>query len=210
VKIALSGSASTGKTTLANAISEKLNILAIPEFAREVAKDMKVKNLREMTPLQSFEFQTRVFERKKKLEEQTETFIADRSTADNLAYYLRWACRDIEDGRNKAYVDWCINHLKTYDLVVLLPWNAIPLEDDGFRSAKVYYQYEIHCLTRGILVDNNIKHYIMTETDPDERVLILENLFTNNICPACGKDRGPRPVPATPPACAICGAALPK
>lgn len=211
MKIALSGSASTGKTTLANALSEKLNILVIPEFAREVAQEMKVNNIREMTPSEKLEFQIRILEKKEALESQTDTFIADRATSDNLAYYLRWVSRDIEDNRNKAYVDRCIKMMKTYDLIVLLPWMSIPLEDDGFRSAKIYYQYEIHCLIRGVLIDNNIKHYVMPKSELDARILIMENLFSNRICPVCGKTWDlDRPVPATPPACKLCGSALPK
>lgn len=174
MKIALSGSGSTGKSTLAKTASKEFNIPLIPEFAREVAQDMNIQNIRTMNTNQSYTFQTNILDRKFAEEEKYETFISDRSTADNAAYYFRWCCRDIDDKKNKIYIERCFKHLKTYDKIILLPWNSIPLHDDGFRSTKLYYQYEIHCLILGILNDQRIDYEIMQEISINSRLQKLK------------------------------------
>lgn len=177
MKIALSGSGGTGKTTLANSVSKRLGIPAIPEFAREVAAEMGIPEIRQMTSEQSYEFQNRILQRKIDEEAKHETFIADRSTADNIAYYLRWCARDNDDSKNAEYVSKCIGHLDTYDLVMILPWQGIPLEDDGFRSARLYYQYGIHCLIVGILKDNGVDYQTMPFSSMEDRINYLGDLL---------------------------------
>lgn len=177
MKIALSGSGSTGKSTLSKIISEKYNIPMIPEFAREVAEEMKLENIRKLTPDLSFTFQKNILNRKISEEKKYETFIADRSTADVAAYYFRWCCRDMDEDRNKQYIENCFKNLKTYDKIILLPWNSIPVEADGFRSAKLYYQYEMHCLVLGILNDQKIDYEIMVEKSLEDRIKYLDKYF---------------------------------
>lgn len=179
MKIALSGSGSTGKTTLAEEMGRRLNIPVIGEYARETAEEMGIENIRGMNPDQAYEFQMRILDRKLAEEDKHDTFIADRSVADNIAYYLRWCSRDIDDDRNKIYVDRCIERLHHYDHIVVLPPWVIPLEADGFRSAKIYYQYEIHCSILGILSDNKIGWVTMSDPELESRVTILRALFAD-------------------------------
>ena len=113
MKIAISGTDSTGKTSLAEAVSTKYNISIIPECAREIADEMGINNLRTMPAELAYKFQTRVLDEKIRLELGLEKFIADRSTVDNAAYYLRWCSREIDDERNKIYISRCIKQLKT-------------------------------------------------------------------------------------------------
>jgi len=177
MKVALSGAGGTGKTFLSEIISKRFNIPMIPEFARETAEEMGIKNLREMSPKEAYDFQSRILERKIAEENKHDSFIADRSTADNLAYYLRWCSRNIDDSENMVYVEMCINRLKMYDVVIVLPWQKIPLENDGFRSMKIYYQYEIHCLVMGILKDHSISTAIMNHTNMEERIKFMGRYF---------------------------------
>lgn len=170
MKIALSGSGGTGKSTLAQSVSEKFNIPLIPEFAREVADEMGIKEIRKMPPERAYEFQVRILERKIAEENKYPTFIADRCMADVLAYYLRWCVRDFGDGENKSYVDKCVHQLKKYDKIIILPWEAIPLEDDGFRSFRKYYQYSILCMVKGILSDIGVPFEIMQEVSLEDRI----------------------------------------
>jgi nicotinamide riboside kinase len=176
MRIALSGSGGTGKSTLAGEISKRYGIPLIPEYAREVALEMKIENIRKMSPDMSFEYQCQILERKISEEDKHETFIADRSTVDTMAYYLRWCSREIDDTKNKAYVDRCVERLKTYDQIIVLP-PIIPLEADGFRSAKVYYQQEIHYLIVGILVAKGVKWSTLSEVDMEKRVTYVRSLY---------------------------------
>lgn len=177
MKIALAGSGSTGKSTLAEAASKQFDIPYIPEYAREVAQEMGIGNIRELTPETTYDFQINILDKKITEEDRHETFIADRSSADNAAYYFRWCCRDVPDEKNKTYIERCFERLKEYDKIIVLPWNGIPLQDDGFRSKKLYYQYEIHCLILGILADQKIDYEILEEKTLEGRLKYLEKYF---------------------------------
>jgi len=177
MKIALSGCGGTGKSTLANEVGRRLNIPVIQEYAREIAAEMGIDNLRSMSPERTYEFQIKILERKTIEESKHHTFISDRSTADNIAYYLRWCSRDVSDERNAAYINRCIEAMKSYDRIIVLPWNSIPLENDGFRSSKLYYQYGIHCLILGILQETGITYEILKEPDMEKRVQYIVGLY---------------------------------
>ena len=177
MKIALSGSGSTGKTTLATEVSKKYGVTMIPEFAREVADEMGIVKIRDMNSDQAFEFQSRILSKKMELEDSNENFIADRSTADNIAYYLRWCCRDLSDDQNEEYVNRCLSQLRKYDEIFLLPWQSLEIVDDGFRSIKAYYQYEIHCTIIGILRDNDIPYTVIGYNDLRSRVELIGTYF---------------------------------
>jgi nicotinamide riboside kinase len=176
-KIAISGTEGVGKTLLADEVGKRYGVPVIPEFARETAADMGIKNLRELTPQKTLMFQTNLLERKIREESRHQIFIADRSTADNMAYYLRWCSRDIHDAFNSSYVRICRDRLANYDHVVVLPWGGIPLEPDGFRTSKLYYQYEIHCLILGILQDYDVPHTVLKEKDLEKRIQYFDRFF---------------------------------
>lgn len=177
MKIALSGSGSTGKTTLAYEFGKRFGVPVIPEYARETAQEMGIVEIRNMSPDQSYDFQRRILDRKINEELKYNSFIADRCTADNIAYYLRWCCRDIDDERNQEYIELCREHLETYDKIVFLPWKSISLENDGFRSSKIYYQFEIHCLIFGILNQYHAPFMIYSDSDLEDRINLLKSIF---------------------------------
>lgn len=170
MKLALVGSASTGKTTLVTAINERLGIKAIPEFAREIIAEMGKSSPKDLTPDESYYFENEILRRKIKMERRYEDFIADRSTADNAVYYLKFCSRYFDDKHNAKYVQKAANHLKIYDKIIVLPWNVIPYEEDGFRSDHRYYQYEMHCCLLGFLHDNNVKYEVMKQVKLKDRV----------------------------------------
>lgn len=180
MKIALSGCSGAGKTTLATGISTTYNIPLIPEFARETLQEMGLKSLRNLDSSTSFLFQTKILEKKIEEESKHKSYISDRSYADNLAYYLRWCCREMEEMKNKNYYDKCIENLKKYDLVIVLPWMGIPYKKDGIRSTNIYYTYEMYTMTLGILCDQNINYEFINETSITERIQYFKKYYENN------------------------------
>ena len=80
---------------------------------------------------------------KMKEEQSLVSFISDRTTIDNACYALYWL------GQRKEYSDWyqgyynkAIKHFSnTYDIVFILPWGEIKLENDGIRSSNKWYQF---------------------------------------------------------------------
>lgn len=177
MKITISGTEGTGKTTLVKAVSERYKIPMISEYAREIAKEMNILNLRQMSLEETYKFQNEVLKRKIEEESKHNSFIADRSTIDNLAYYLRWCGRDIRDELTQEYMNKCVKQLKLYDKVFVLPWNSVPHEVDGFRTTKLFYKYEMHCLIIGLLQENEIDFKFLNFTKFEDRVEYLGSYY---------------------------------
>ncbi len=151
--IALSGSAGTGKTTLTELLAKKLGYSVVGEGVREyLAENFKGKDLRSMTPEESFTMQLYLLENKVNVWEKEKQFVADRCTADNMAYCLRWVGRE-KDQQQKVfdYIQKCKHNLKNYDIIFIAPYNRIPLIEDNLRSTIPIYQLEIQYLIEGIL-----------------------------------------------------------
>lgn len=170
MRIGLSGTEGTGKTFLAEKVSQRFNIPLIPEFVRDVTESLGISTPRDLPVDVMYSIQSRVLEKKLEEEDKHPTFIADRTTADNLAYYLRWCCDGTGQTFDEAYVSTCLKNLKTYDKIFLMPWDSIPAEKDGFRSTNKYYRYEIHCLILGIFTDQDIPYETLMETDLEKRI----------------------------------------
>jgi nicotinamide riboside kinase len=170
-RVALSGCGGSGKSTLATELSKELGWDRIEEGVRDYLKDNNIESLRGMTPERTMAMQIEMLQRKVEKESTTENFIADRSTADNVAYALRWCAWDLPESAMKEYIGTAYHHAyNTYDLIIHLPWGIIPLQNDGVRSNKLMYQYEIDALIRGILMKWELPHYICTSVTLDDRV----------------------------------------
>lgn len=173
MKVALTGTESTGKTTLSKLISETYNIEHIDECARDTMKELNITKLRDTNPEILYKFQLKILNKKLLLEAECKDFIADRTTIDVLAYYLKWVNYYKEENINKMYINLCLSNMSIYDKIYLLPWNAIPTVDDDVRCTKDSYRYEIHCLIRGLMDDNNIKYEVLNEKNLIKRASIV-------------------------------------
>lgn len=170
-RIALSGSGGTGKSTLAQALVDKLGWARSTEGVREYLSENNIGALRELTPQSTMKMQWEILNKKIDTEKHLGQFVADRSTVDSVAYALRWCAWDIPDDEMTGYVRAAFTHAYNYyDMVILLPWGAIELEDDGVRSAKGYYQYGIDATIRGLLSKWQVPHYVLRTIDLSNRV----------------------------------------
>ena len=176
MKLAISGSAGTGKTTLAQNIAKQTGWTYIPEFAREACEKLKVKTPREIPDARKLEFQKIILDMKIEAETKAIDFVADRSTIDVLAYYLWWNARN--KNCDNDYINTCTKQALNYDMTYFLEWGAFPLVDDGFRSVNEYYQRSIHYLIKGILVDRGIKHFCIDVGTLAQRELVAIALAT--------------------------------
>jgi nicotinamide riboside kinase len=140
LRIALIGNASTGKTTLANELSRRLNLPLVSEFAREIVREWRdsgvIQDFSTVAPAVLADLQDEIVRRKEELELRLPSFVADRTTADALVIWLVRLAGRIDEGRFERFAAHCRRGIGRYDRLYLLPTDAIPFEPDEIRQAR--------------------------------------------------------------------------
>lgn len=159
-RIAIVGSFSTGKTTLAEAGAERLGLSLLPEAAREVAA-MGFKLDKDATP----ETETLIFLKQYYNEMIHPDFIGDRSLVDVMTY-AGWVLDNQPRRKETALWDQCLaiakHHLRSqYTHVFYLPIE-FPIVPDGLRPLDPDFQKEIDERMLKILADNSIEYATLT------------------------------------------------
>lgn len=135
MKIAFTGTSSTGKTTTALRLEHSgilsglgLRLLRPPDTRRSLKKTVSA-----LSDTEKLAFQTQRFCEKSSQEDSEDNFLVERSFVDLLAYrYL------ITPNPSKEEIDQHINLAKKYLLHFFFPYGVIPYEADGFRPDKEY------------------------------------------------------------------------
>jgi nicotinamide riboside kinase len=146
MRIAFSGSGGTGKTRLLTEINKELELPVIGEGIREWLEEHGFDDFKDMEMKDVVQMQEDTLKRKTDIESTLGSFMSDRTTVDNLSYALRWIGSVDGTGTYESwmaqYLMLAMNHAEAnYDLIFLLPWGELELEDDGTRSTKTWYQY---------------------------------------------------------------------
>lgn len=147
MRIAISGTANTGKTTLLK------NFLAVwPKYTtpEKTYRDIIVEKNLSHSSKTSTETQWAVLDFMVDQLQKTskkDTVIFDRCPLDNLAYTL-WAHSKSIEGFDKEFVDKCIKIVKEsmrhIDIIFLLNYDkSIPIEDDGMRDTDTTHIVEV-------------------------------------------------------------------
>lgn len=125
MKLAISGSAGTGKSTLAQNLARNLNIPYIPEHYEPLFdRPGKFNN---STPKVLAEAFNEVLDIKLAEQSKHASFVADRCPIDLLNL---WLCRELHclPAETEMFYNRCRNSLDSYDLFILPPWGVIPLQ----------------------------------------------------------------------------------
>ena len=159
-RVAIIGSFSTGKTTLAEVAAGKLGLPLLPEVAREVVA-LGFKLDKDAT----VETETLIFMRQYYNEMVHSEFIGDRSLIDVMAY-AGWVLDNQERRKEFALWDTCIDiaqhHLRSqYTHVFYLPieFGIVP---DGLRPMDPEFQADIDRRLLGLLDEHAIRHHALT------------------------------------------------
>ncbi|OPX90073.1 MAG: Cytidylate kinase [Pelotomaculum sp. PtaB.Bin104] len=180
MKIGISGAQSTGKTTLARALSEKLGLPLIEEQARVAAREFGYKNLKatKEQPALGRQFQWRCLMLQMAAEDHCpEGFISDRTVLDNAVYWMKWNSRWSESKENMLFYRTVEDRVGKYDFIVYVPLE-IPLVADGFRSTGRDYQEEIDFMIRLFLMSYT-KSFITVTGDLVNRVKQVDRSVNN-------------------------------
>jgi deoxyadenosine/deoxycytidine kinase len=174
-RIAIVGSFSTGKTTLAEAVAEPLDLPLLPEVAREVAA-LGFKLDKDATP----EVETLIFLRQLYNEMTHQDFVGDRSLIDVMAY-AGWVLDN--QVRRKEFALWeaCLgiaeHHLRSqYTHVFYLPieFEIVP---DGLRPMDPGFQKEIDERVLGLLDQHAIRYETLTGSVPERVAGLTERVL---------------------------------
>jgi hypothetical protein len=159
-RIAIVGSFSTGKTTLAEAAAPKLGLPLLPEVAREIV-DLGFKLDKDAT----VETETLIFLRQYYNEMTHPEFVGDRSLVDVMAY-AAWVLENQERRKEFALWDTCIDiarhHLRSqYTDVFYLPveFGIVP---DGLRPMDPEFQADIDGRLLHLLDAYDVKYSTLT------------------------------------------------
>lgn len=142
MRIALSGSAGTGRTLIAQRLSQQLHLPMITGIAKDLLKQSGYAyspNLSVEKFLATPERQQFLFKKRRALEKKHSGFVVDRSWVDQAAYAIieLHGCVEFDIDR---YVEDCREEALKADQTVYVPWNWRPLTADGIRTLNPWYQ----------------------------------------------------------------------
>ncbi len=170
-RIAIVGSFSTGKTTLAEAVSEPLDLPLLPEAAREVVK-LGFKLDKDATP----ETETLIFLKQYYNELAHPEFVGDRSLIDVMAY-AAWVLENREWHKEMALWEECKkiaeHRLRSqYSHVFYLPVE-FPIVLDGLRPDDPEFQNDIDGRVLDILKTHDIAYETLTGSVEDRTAALI-------------------------------------
>lgn len=173
-RIAIVGSFSTGKTTLAEEVADPLALPLLPEVAREVAA-MGFKLDKDATP----EVETLIFLRQLYNEMSHADFVGDRSLLDVMAY-AGWVLDNKARTEHSVLWDSCVDiathHLRSqYTHVFYLPIE-FPIVPDGLRPLDPGFQGEIDERIRALLDRHSIRYEALTGSVPERTEALIDRV----------------------------------
>ena len=150
-RLALSGSAGTGKSTLGRRLAAAMDVPFLEEgMRRRLEEGLVVHDLR---PEQHRALILELWREQQAAEERAHIefggFVADRSAVDFAAFCLLFHSYDVAFCED--LVPRLLAHAQGYDAVINLPWGLLPLEADGVRSTNRWYQRHFQATAEGLL-----------------------------------------------------------
>ncbi len=165
LKVGITGSHGTGKTSLAHSLVGHLKELGfnagyIREFVRDCPLPVGTEAKNSATA-QAWVLCRQLTEELEALQKY-DILVCDRTVIDNYAYFL-WNLRNgklgddaLQNIANSIFNNWA----NTYDFIVKLPV-TVPLSPDGFRSTDLSWQMEIDKIIDEVLAIKNIKYHVI-------------------------------------------------
>lgn len=151
LRLAISGSAGTGKTALGGRLAERLGLPFLPEGMRariEAGLDLHALNHAEHRALVQ-ELYDEALAAMAAAEARYGGFVVDRCPLDYLAFWLYYGFADDEPA-TAAFAERIAADMAGCDAVIVLPWGVLPLESDGVRSPNRWRQLHFQALFEGL------------------------------------------------------------
>ncbi len=167
-RIAISGSAGVGKTTLARRVAGRLGYPCLAEGMREYLERTGA-DLHTLGHHGVRDLVLRLWEERREAEARaTGGFVADRSSVDYAAFWLYYRFPTPEDDTAERFAEWLAPG--RYDHHFLLPWGVLPLVDDGVRTTDRWTQLHVQLLIEGLQRTTTPTAVLVVATGLEERV----------------------------------------
>lgn len=152
LSLALSGSAGTGKTTLATTLSRRWSLPFVHEGMRAYLERTGI-DLHTCGHARLKEIVLELWEERQGLERAgraSQGFVADRCSVDFAAFWLFYRFAD-EDALTERFWRETMAGAEDYDAIIVLPWGAIELVADGVRTPNRWTQLHYQSLVESLL-----------------------------------------------------------
>lgn len=145
MKIALCGSAGTGRSTIAINLAQSIDHTPLTNLAKGILKDQGFK-YGTGTTVEKFlatpERQIMLYDHKRTVESENKNFVTDRSWVDNAAYAIIGFCEDSSFDID-SYLEDCRCEVEKYDCIIHIPWGRQPLKPNGTRTINPWFQFVV-------------------------------------------------------------------
>jgi hypothetical protein len=182
VKIGMIGTGATGKTTTAQLVEAAIPEAYVPGVARLVFAEAGIREgqQRFMSPIDKWELQKRMFDRKMKLDVENPSGIFDRTLMCHLAYCM-FRCDDqINVATCKIMMGLAAENLRSYDLLFYFPVYDWRLKDDDLRETGFTYRMTIDTLLKGLMQEFQVVPQIVPDGDPQDRADSIIDFIRRN------------------------------
>jgi len=179
-RIAFAGASGTSKSTLATWLSEAYGLPLNPIGAMDVANRMGFSSVYDLARAGLRpKFRASLFGLKSAWEEQTESFVTDRTTLDDLTYGL---LHDVSDATNPDYFDAAVAHMARYDLVIHCPARVFCAPGgDAKRLVEPRYHRAFDIMLSGLIREAEVElgFSVLELLDPglDERKALIGHVL---------------------------------
>ena len=179
MRIAFSGTANTGKTTLIkNFLSVWSNYVTPEKTYRELIKEKDLKHSSSTTTDSQWDILNFMIDQLQSYDKKSKV-VFDRCPLDNLVYTL-WAHDRGIEGFDKKYVDKCITltkeSMRHLDIIFILEYDAsIKIEEDGLRDTNIDYIKEIDNIFKALFAqyEQNYDADVFFPKDDSPAIIIL-------------------------------------
>jgi len=154
-RIGITGSAGTGKTTLAILTAQELGIphLSSKSITQEILANEGF-DYASGEQVECFLSQNgrpdKIMKKLQEMEAGTEQFVTDRMFVD-LAAYAITELYETDSKKVEQIFNLCKSEMKKYTHVIVCPWGKNPIKDNRVRTLNPWYQFIVHSIEVGLL-----------------------------------------------------------